>query len=149
MAQLDATLLALSADPLSTADQLSDALEQRLAATTPADPQVLMAVSQRLASIDVRRDHGDLLFAYLSLTSLARDISMATLRDCIRLALELVDELRAPGSPVDGAVLADALCRLAGFELELASGEAVPADPDAVAHLAPPARRPSLPVARS
>src|SRR3954469_9558090 len=35
----------------------------------------------------------------------------------------------------------------AGFELELASGEAVPADPDAVAHLS--SRRPSLPMARS
>ena len=33
----------------------------------------------------------------------------------------------------------------AGFELELASGEAVPADPEAVAHL----RRPSLPQVRS
>ena len=38
------------------------------------------------------------------------------------------------------------MIRDAGFELELASGEAVPADPDAVAHLA--ARRPPLPVAR-
>ena len=41
------------------------------------------------------------------------------------------------------------MIRDAGFELELASGEAVPADPDAVAHLGAPARRPSLPVARS
>jgi biotin synthase len=39
------------------------------------------------------------------------------------------------------------MIRDAGFELELASGEAVPADPEAVAHLA--ARRPTLPVARS
>jgi biotin synthase len=38
------------------------------------------------------------------------------------------------------------MIRDAGFELELASGEAVPADPEAVAHLA--ARRPMLPVAR-
>jgi biotin synthase len=38
------------------------------------------------------------------------------------------------------------MIRDAGFELELASGEAVPADPQAVAHLA--ARRPTLPVAR-
>ena len=38
------------------------------------------------------------------------------------------------------------MIRDAGFELELASGEAVPADPEAVAHLA--ARRPTLPVAR-
>lgn len=37
----------------------------------------------------------------------------------------------------------------AGFELELASGEAVPADPDAVAALAPIRRSPSLPIARS
>ncbi|HEY0193075.1 MAG TPA: biotin synthase BioB [Kofleriaceae bacterium] len=41
------------------------------------------------------------------------------------------------------------MIRDAGFELELASGETVPADPDAVAHLTPPPRRPSLPVARS
>jgi len=41
------------------------------------------------------------------------------------------------------------MIRDAGFELELASGETVPADPDAVAHLAAPSRRPSLPVARS
>ena len=42
------------------------------------------------------------------------------------------------------------MIRDAGFELELASGETVPADPDAVAHLAgTPTRRPSLPVARS
>ncbi len=38
------------------------------------------------------------------------------------------------------------MIRDAGFELELASGEAVPADPEAVTHLA--ARRPMLPVAR-
>jgi len=38
------------------------------------------------------------------------------------------------------------MIRDAGFELELASGEAVAADPAAVAHLA---RRPSLPMARS
>ena len=37
----------------------------------------------------------------------------------------------------------------AGFELELASGEAVPADPEAMVALAAPARRPSLPLARS
>jgi biotin synthase len=39
------------------------------------------------------------------------------------------------------------MIRDAGFELELASGEAVPADPAAVAHLTP--RRPSLPLART
>ena len=38
----------------------------------------------------------------------------------------------------------------AGFELELASGESVPADPDAMAAIPPTSRRgPSLPVARS
>ena len=37
------------------------------------------------------------------------------------------------------------MIRDAGFELELASGEAVPADPEAVAHM----RRPLLPLARS
>jgi hypothetical protein len=37
----------------------------------------------------------------------------------------------------------------AGFELELASGEAVPADPQAVAAIPGPVRRgPTLPVAR-
>jgi biotin synthase len=41
------------------------------------------------------------------------------------------------------------MIRDAGFELELASGESVPADPDAVAHMGAPSRRPSLPVARS
>jgi biotin synthase len=40
------------------------------------------------------------------------------------------------------------MIRDAGFELELASGESVPADPDAVAHLGTLSRRPSLPVAR-
>jgi biotin synthase len=39
------------------------------------------------------------------------------------------------------------MIRDAGFELELASGEVVPADPAAVEHLT--ARRPSLPMARS
>lgn len=41
------------------------------------------------------------------------------------------------------------MIRDAGFELELASGETVEADPEAVAHLAAPTRKPSLPVARS
>lgn len=41
------------------------------------------------------------------------------------------------------------MIRDAGFELELASGEAVPADPDAVATVPPPMRRPSLPLART
>src|SRR5882757_7616316 len=41
------------------------------------------------------------------------------------------------------------MIRDAGFELELASGEATPAEPEAVAHLSPPSRRPSLPVART
>src|SRR5215468_534545 len=36
------------------------------------------------------------------------------------------------------------MIRDAGFELELASGESVPADPDAVAHLGAPTHRPSL-----
>ena len=45
-----------------------------------------------------------------------------------------------PTGPIDHGAIRDA-----GFELELASGEAVPADPAAVAGL----RRPSLPVARS
>lgn len=41
------------------------------------------------------------------------------------------------------------MIRDAGFELELASGETVPADPDAVGTIAFPARRPSLPQVRS
>jgi len=40
------------------------------------------------------------------------------------------------------------LIRDAGFELELASGEAAPATPDAVAHVPPRVFRPSLPLAR-
>ena len=40
------------------------------------------------------------------------------------------------------------MIRDAGFELELASGESVPADPDAVVHLGTLSRRPSLPIAR-
>ena len=40
------------------------------------------------------------------------------------------------------------MIRDAGFELELASGDSAPADPDAVAHLGTPVHRPSLPVAR-
>jgi biotin synthase len=40
------------------------------------------------------------------------------------------------------------MIRDAGFELELASGESVPADPEAVAGLAPP-QRPLLPMARA
>jgi biotin synthase len=39
------------------------------------------------------------------------------------------------------------LIKDAGFELELASGEAVPAVPEAMLDLPPPARRPSLPIA--
>ena len=40
------------------------------------------------------------------------------------------------------------MIRDAGFELELASGEAIPANPEAVASVPPRALRPSLPLAR-
>ena len=58
---------------------------------------------------------------------------------------------RAKAGSTSGATPHDdhQMIRDAGFELELASGEAVPADPDGVAHLAAPVRRPLLPVARS
>lgn len=71
-----------------------------------------------------------------------------TLRALQAMALYPANSIFTQGYLTTGGATAHAdhqMIRDAGFELELASGEAVPADPDAVAHL----RRPSLPLARS
>jgi biotin synthase len=70
-----------------------------------------------------------------------------TLRALQALALYPANSIFTQGYLTTGGATAHSdhqMIRDAGFELELASGEAVPADPDAVSHL----RRPSLPVAR-
>src|SRR5499427_8716523 len=70
-----------------------------------------------------------------------------TLRALQAMALYPANSIFTQGYLTTGGATAHAdhqMIRDAGFELELASGEAVPADPDAVAQL----RRPSLPVAR-
>jgi biotin synthase len=69
-----------------------------------------------------------------------------TLRGLQVLALYPANSIFTQGYLTTGGATPAAdhqLIRDAGFELELASGEAVPADPDAVAHV----RRPSLPLA--
>jgi biotin synthase len=74
-----------------------------------------------------------------------------TLRGLQVLALYPANSLFTQGYLTTGGATPHAdhqLIKDAGFELELASGEAVPADPSAVLDLPPPARRPSLPVAR-
>jgi biotin synthase len=71
-----------------------------------------------------------------------------TLRGLQAFALFPANSIFTQGYLTTGGATAHAdhqMIRDAGFELELASGEAVPADPDAVAHL----RRPGLPVMRS
>src|SRR5580765_1726609 len=71
-----------------------------------------------------------------------------TLRALQAFALYPANSIFSQGYLTTGGASAMAdhqMIRDAGFELELASGEAVPADPEAVAHL----RRPSLPLARS
>jgi biotin synthase len=72
-----------------------------------------------------------------------------TLRALQAMALYPANSIFTQGYLTTGGATPHAdhqMIRDAGFELELASGEAVPADPDAVASLAtPPARRPSLP----
>ena len=71
-----------------------------------------------------------------------------TLRALQAMALYPANSIFTQGYLTTGGATAHAdhqMIRDAGFELELASGEAVPADPDAVAHL----RRPSLPLAPS
>jgi biotin synthase len=70
-----------------------------------------------------------------------------TLRALQVMALYPANSIFTQGYLTTGGATAHAdheMIRDAGFELELASGEAVPADPDAVAQL----RRPSLPLAR-
>ncbi len=71
-----------------------------------------------------------------------------TLRALQAMALYPANSIFTQGYLTTGGATAHAdhqMIKDAGFELELASGEAVPADPDAVASL----RRPSLPIARS
>jgi len=70
-----------------------------------------------------------------------------TLRALQAFALYPANSIFTQGYLTTGGATAHAdhqMIRDAGFELELASGETIPADPEAVAHL----RRPSLPVAR-
>ena len=72
-----------------------------------------------------------------------------TLRALQAMALYPANSIFTQGYLTTGGATPHAdhqMIRDAGFELELASGEAVPADPAAVAHLA---RRPTLPLARS
>jgi biotin synthase len=74
-----------------------------------------------------------------------------TLRALQAMALYPANSIFTQGYLTTGGATAHhdhQMIRDAGFELELASGEAAPADPDAVAHLGA-AHRPSLPVARS
>jgi biotin synthase len=71
-----------------------------------------------------------------------------TLRALQAFALYPANSIFTQGYLTTGGATAHAdhqMIRDAGFELELASGEAVPADPDAVAQL----RRPMLPTLRS
>ncbi|HUJ58435.1 MAG TPA: biotin synthase BioB [Kofleriaceae bacterium] len=71
-----------------------------------------------------------------------------TLRALQAMALYPANSIFTQGYLTTGGATAQAdhqMIRDAGFELELASGQAVPADPDAVAQL----RRPSLPTLRS
>ena len=71
-----------------------------------------------------------------------------TLRALQAMALYPANSIFTQGYLTTGGATPSAdhqMIKDAGFELELASGETVPADPDAVAHL----RRPSLPQVRS
>lgn len=71
-----------------------------------------------------------------------------TLRALQAMALYPANSIFTQGYLTTGgaAVRADhEMIRDAGFELELASGEAAPADPEAMAAIPAPARRPSLP----
>jgi biotin synthase len=73
-----------------------------------------------------------------------------TLRSLQALALYPANSIFTQGYLTTGGAAAHTdhqMIRDAGFELELASGEAVPADPEAVAAIPGPARRPSLPQA--
>jgi biotin synthase len=71
-----------------------------------------------------------------------------TLRALQAMALYPANSIFTQGYLTTGGATAHSdhqMIKDAGFELELASGETVPADPAAVSHL----RRPSLPIARS
>src|SRR5215468_3440188 len=70
-----------------------------------------------------------------------------TLRALQAFALYPANSIFTQGYLTTGGATASSdhqMIRDAGFELELASGETVPADPDAVAHLGAPTHRPSL-----
>ncbi len=72
-----------------------------------------------------------------------------TLRALQAMALYPANSIFTQGYLTTGGATPHAdhqMIRDAGFELELASGEAVPADPDAVAHLSAPRKGGSLPV---
>ncbi|MCB9560171.1 MAG: biotin synthase BioB [Kofleriaceae bacterium] len=72
-----------------------------------------------------------------------------TLRALQAMALYPANSIFTQGYLTTGGASARAdheMIRDAGFELELAGGETLPADPDAVATVPTPARRPSLPV---
>lgn len=74
-----------------------------------------------------------------------------TLRAFQAMALYPANSIFTQGYLTTGGATAHAdhqMIRDAGFELELASGESVPADPDAVAAIPEPLRRVSLPQAR-
>ncbi len=75
-----------------------------------------------------------------------------TLRAMQAMALYPANSIFTQGYLTTGGATASSdhqMIKDAGFELELASGETVPADPQAVATMLPPVRRPSLPLARS
>ncbi len=74
-----------------------------------------------------------------------------TLRALQAMALYPANSIFTQGYLTTGGATPEAdhqMIKDAGFALELSSGESVPADPEAVAALAAPSRRPSLPVAR-
>lgn len=75
-----------------------------------------------------------------------------TLRALQAMALYPANSIFTQGYLTTGGATPSAdhqMIKDAGFELELASGEAAPADPEGVAQIPPPVRRPSLPTVRT
>ncbi len=75
-----------------------------------------------------------------------------TLRALQAMALYPANSIFTQGYLTTGGATPSAdhqMIKDAGFELELASGESAPADPEGVAQIPPPARRPSLPTVRT
>ncbi len=75
-----------------------------------------------------------------------------TLRALQAMALYPANSIFTQGYLTTGGATPSAdhqMIKDAGFELELASGESAPADPEGVAQIPPPVRRPSLPTVRS